>query len=109
MRNAEQCTLVNLPRELLIRIRYHIHSLSDHVNFSLTSRATSALYDKHFWEFACASAGYGMKIARPDQVHKLRYKQHRLWPWAGLARVIVKDRAFFRPYDIYKTFRNYGE
>lgn len=101
-------TLLTLPQELLFRIRYHIHSLSDHVNFSLTCRAIYGLYDNSFWEFACARAGFGMKIQRPDQVHKLKNKQDQLWPWAGLARIIAKDRTFFRLYQNYKNLPNFG-
>ena len=65
--NAMSATsILSLPRELLEKIRSHIHSLQAHVNFSLTCRGTYKLYDDQFWRFACITSGWGLRVATTE-------------------------------------------
>lgn len=86
---------ISLPKELLLRIRYHTHSLSDHVNFSLTCKSTYTLYDSSFWEYALKVSGWGVKNLRENQEAILKDKSQQLYPWAGLARIVVEDKELF--------------
>lgn len=92
---------MGLPYEMHKRIKAHIHSLEDHVNFSLTCLTTKALYDDDFWKFACMSAGWGMldlsgKTKAAIAAHQA--KGNAVQIWAGLARVLTEDARNFKDY-----------
>lgn len=86
---------ISLPKELLLRIRYHTHSLGDHVNFSLTCKTIYTLYKSSFWEYALKVSGWGFKNLREDQEAILKDKSQQLYPSAGLARIVVRDKKPF--------------
>lgn len=93
-------TLLSLPREMLERVRSHMHSLQDHVNLSLTCRALKGLYDDHFWKFACISAGWG--IIKPTAKTKKAMESSGLGEqvlWAATARIVVKDAEIFKHHE----------
>lgn len=92
----QQSLLCSLPLEVLLFVRSHIHTLADHVHFSMTCRATYRLYDMDFWHFACATSGWGIRQLSVDNFSSLAgmsdsAREARLWPWAGLARIVVYD------------------
>jgi hypothetical protein len=100
MANQYDAGLLALPKELLVKIRSHLHCLRDHVNFSLACSHVFRMYTRKYWKFACISSGWGMSNLSPNNLAKLqnrsaRYAQHRIWPWRGLARIIVKDAPLF--------------
>lgn len=63
----EATGLTSLPREILYNIRYHIHNLQSHVNFSLTCRLAYDLYDDRFWKFACLALGWGLSQPKEER------------------------------------------
>ena len=93
--------LLALPHEMLARIKSHIHSLADHVHFSLTCRTLKDLYDDKFWKFACMSAGWGLlqttaKTTKAIEKSKFADKAEL---WGGLARLVVKDADRFETFE----------
>lgn len=93
--------LCELPKELLLKVRSHIHSLHDHVQFSLACKTTYNLYDDDFWRFACFTSGYSIKIKSPQATkafNAAKEKDPAISIWAGLARVVVADEPTFKGY-----------
>lgn len=107
MSGCDRASLLSLPKELLLRVRFHIHGLPSHVSFSLTCRSTYYLYDTAFWAFACTTAGFGMRTLRPEQVSRGASMDSQLWPWAGLARIVVRDSDLFKGHEEYAYLHKY--
>lgn len=96
--------LPSLPKELLHKIRSHIHSLHEHVQFSLTCKATYSLYDEDFWRFACTSSGWSLSAKIAERVHAQldagdAASTPPLCPWAALPRNVVADEKTFKGYE----------
>jgi hypothetical protein len=95
--------LLALPHEMLARIKSHIHSLADHVHFSLTCRTLKDLYDDKFWKFACMSAGWTMLQMTSKTKSAVASEQDKgktVELWAGLARVLVEDACRFADFGL---------
>ena len=93
-------SLLALPHEMLARIKSHLHSLADHVNFSLTCKTLKELYDDKFWRFACMSAGWGMleTTATAKKAIEKSGLGDKVELFAGLARVLVKGAEVFKDF-----------
>ncbi|KAK9896494.1 hypothetical protein P389DRAFT_171686 [Cystobasidium minutum MCA 4210] len=102
-------SLQEFPDQVLLMIRSYMHSLQEHVTFSLLCRATFKLYETQFWRFACMSSGWGIMSLSSEKKKKLledsadpALRNAVEWPWAGMARVVVADAPHFskspRPY-----------
>ena len=98
--------LLSLPRELLTLVRTKIHTLRDHVNFSLACRATSDLYDESFWKFACIVSGWGIPLDLQCSLAGERAKGVEIRPYTAIARAIIEDARSFRgdTVDDYQKF-----
>ena len=85
---------LDLPDEMLLKVKSHIHTLEGHVYFSQTCRTFAGLYpdDEKFWQPAMILAGWGMPKRYKARLDKAGIKA----PWRALAFAVVKDAAHFR-------------
>ena len=85
--------LLMLPDEILLRIRFHLHTLQDHVYFSRTCRTIRDLYDEDYFKFALTAAGWGRS---PFDWSTNRSRTDPVW--RELAGNIVADARAFETY-----------
>ncbi|KAL7003988.1 hypothetical protein EMMF5_006464 [Cystobasidiomycetes sp. EMM_F5] len=78
--SSSSSPLTDLPTDVLLLIRSHIHTLAGLVHFSQTCTTLRRLYNEDLWRGACIAAGFGL----PTEYDLT---------WGGVAAAVVADAA----------------